>query len=252
MGRRPFVMFALNPPSLVRLTCLDPAFSSHFFIEPLLEDPIIPMSGAGPAQDTPLLRYFNSAPDIFGLSKSFCLPQPPTSVSEESVPSPSGGDAATAPLGSQSGTSSTFYPYPNLSSFLLGDWYWNGGVQKSQQNFKALLGIIGHTDFSPHDIKGTDWGKINGLLAESLANTSGGGQDPNAEWLSEGWKNQAISINVPFHKSRTTWMVPPSKLIHSENSTIAHWFRSSRSGSQPSTPRPHFTPPVMSYSGCRT
>ena len=25
----------------------------------------------------------------------------------------------------------TYSPYPNWSSFLLGDWYWNGGIQKS-------------------------------------------------------------------------------------------------------------------------
>ena len=32
----------------------------------------------------------------------------------------------------ESKKSQLFYPYLNRSSFLLGDWYWNGGIQKSK------------------------------------------------------------------------------------------------------------------------
>jgi hypothetical protein len=37
---------------------------------------------------------------------------------------------------------SLFQPYPNQSAFLLGEWYWNEGSQKSKDDFKKLVGII--------------------------------------------------------------------------------------------------------------
>ena len=49
-------------------------------------------------------------------------------------------------------TPPSFYPYPNCSSFCLGEWYWNGGVQKSQSSFKD---IIGNHDFHSANIWGT-------------------------------------------------------------------------------------------------
>jgi hypothetical protein len=49
----------------------------------------------------------------------------------------------------------TFHPHPNQSSFLLGDWFWAGGLQKSQKSFKELLWIIGDTEFGLEDIRTT-------------------------------------------------------------------------------------------------
>ena len=46
----------------------------------------------------------------------------------------------------------SFFPFPNESSFCLGHWYWTGGVQKSLQSFKDLIGIVGHTNFNPDDV----------------------------------------------------------------------------------------------------
>ena len=40
-----------------------------------------------------------------------------------------------------------FGPYPNQNSFLLGEWYWHYGIQKSQENFKSLLKIVGDERF---------------------------------------------------------------------------------------------------------
>lgn len=58
-----------------------------------------------------------------------------------------------------------YYPYPNRASFLLGNWYWSGGSQKSQADFKALIEIVGDESFSPADIKDTRWRKINTELS---------------------------------------------------------------------------------------
>ena len=46
----------------------------------------------------------------------------------------------------------SYGPYPNHNAFLLGEWYWNGGAQKSQSSFKDLLQIVGDPNFKPSDV----------------------------------------------------------------------------------------------------
>jgi hypothetical protein len=90
---------------------------------------------------------------------------------------------------------SDFYPYPNETSYRLGDWYWNHGSQKSQENFKSLLDIIGSAEFSPQDVHGANWSRINRQLALN-------DWDEGA-WFDEddaGWQKSAISIRIPFHR----------------------------------------------------
>ena len=89
---------------------------------------------------------------------------------------------------------SDFHPYLNQSSFLLADWYWNHGVQKSQESFKKLLDIVGSIDFSARDIRETNWRQINRQLAVN-------DWDEGA-WVDEdaSWQRSAISIRVPFHR----------------------------------------------------
>ena len=89
-----------------------------------------------------------------------------------------------------------FFPFPNESSFCLGHWYWTGGVQKSLQSFKDLIGIVGHTDFDPDDVRQTKWDKINQILGDNVEE----GQE--GEWVDDdaGWKTTPVKIQVPFHK----------------------------------------------------
>ena len=84
------------------------------------------------------------------------------------------------------------YPYPNRNSLLLGDWYWNGGAQKSQTSFKDLLDIVGDPDFNPTDVRHTKWDTINRVLADGR------------NWVDEdaGWEKTTISISVPFQSRR--------------------------------------------------
>jgi hypothetical protein len=105
-------------------------------------------------------------------------------------------DDATPPLVSED-ESRVFDPYPNQSSFRLGDWYWNHGAQKSRESFKELTRIIGDPEFAPDDIRKTNWSDIDAKLAAS----NFGGQEAGHEWLGEdaGWKKTPISIAVPFH-----------------------------------------------------
>jgi len=58
-----------------------------------------------------------------------------------------------------------FGPYPNKSTFLLGEWYWNDGMQKKKAGFKWLIDIICQCDFRPEDIQSVPWDALNMQLA---------------------------------------------------------------------------------------
>ncbi|KAG6919658.1 hypothetical protein DXG01_003522, partial [Tephrocybe rancida] len=88
-----------------------------------------------------------------------------------------------------------YYPFPNKSSFLLSDWFWNQGVQKSKDNFKHLLRIIGSADFIPSDVSDTNWNQIDRQL--------GVNDWDKGEWHSEdaGWQESPVHISIPFHRN---------------------------------------------------
>ena len=87
-----------------------------------------------------------------------------------------------------------FSPYPNRSSFLLGDWYWNGGVQKSQKSFSDLIDIIVDPEFSKEDIQNVNWTQINKSLTS----------DDKMEWMEEDadWTCTPVSISIPYQTCR--------------------------------------------------
>ena len=94
-----------------------------------------------------------------------------------------------------------FYPYPNQTSLLLGDWYWNQGTVKSRKCFRSLLKIVGSSDFKPEDIRDTEWTKIDRELGtlgapDELTSTPG----HSMQWLHNdaGWKSTSVTISVPF------------------------------------------------------
>jgi hypothetical protein len=90
-------------------------------------------------------------------------------------------------------TMPSYGPFPNESSFLLGDWYWNRGAQKSQEDFKTLLDIVSADSFRPDQIRETNWNKINNQLAN--------GTSDNEEWIDDedaGWQASPVTISVPF------------------------------------------------------
>ncbi|KAF7971052.1 hypothetical protein HWV62_22187 [Athelia sp. TMB] len=92
-------------------------------------------------------------------------------------------------------TSSTYFPYPNESSFRLGDWYW-AGTQKSQESFNELIAILKSPSFRTSDIHNTPWSQINATLS------SDDGAESGFEWQDEvaGWECTPIIISVPFHQ----------------------------------------------------
>jgi hypothetical protein len=92
----------------------------------------------------------------------------------------------------------SYYPYPNQSLFMLEEWYWNDGVKKSQSSFQNLIGIVGHPNFQPEDVAGTNWQAINAQLSRvQECNDDGGWEDePN----DRDWMKTPIKFKVPFHK----------------------------------------------------
>jgi hypothetical protein len=142
---------------------------------------------------------FRTAKNVFGLVRQFFSSIPPSHDPEEVVTlqdissvAPAKPDSPTPPH------NLTFHPYPNRSSFDLGNWYWNGTAQKSHQDFKQLIDIVGCSDFDPDDVQSTSWDRINSKLGSS-ADDEGGD-----EWEDEdaGWRKTKVTIQVPF--SRTT------------------------------------------------
>ena len=155
-------------------------------------------------------QFFRTPRNVFGLFRQYCSDQPPSHDPEENIDLSDLSDFATGTAGtSQPHNGETdFYPFPNKSSFLLGQWYWNDGVQKSQESFNTLLSIVGHQDFRSEDVRHTKWSKIDAFLAKNDFDGSGTRNedgvihdDGDAEWTDhdEGWKKSPISISVPFH-----------------------------------------------------
>jgi hypothetical protein len=181
--------------------------------------PMLPPPSPSPCLDTDAEMNANTAPhldtdpssfrvrvrhiirtprNIFGLVRQYFAEQLPSIDPEEHITladlSPS------AVNGSPIESRSTWLPFPNRNSFLLGNWYWNGGLQKSQSEFKDLLNIIGDPSFSSDDVRRTKWSKIFAKLGDS--NADGDEVDVDGEWLDvdAGWKKTHVEITVPFHR----------------------------------------------------
>ncbi|KAG6903968.1 hypothetical protein DXG01_013590, partial [Tephrocybe rancida] len=91
-------------------------------------------------------------------------------------------------------TTQIYSPFPNKNSFLLSQWYWNGGPQKSKDGFRKLIQIIGSEDFIPGEVARTAWDHIDHQL--------GVNDWDREEWQVEdaGWMESFIHIKVPFHR----------------------------------------------------
>lgn len=147
-------------------------------------------------------QIFRTPRNVFGLVRRYFTNQLPSVDPEEHVTLQDLSSTPQAELSADSVANpvAAFYPFPNESSFRLGHWYWNGGVQKSQQSFKDLLDIVGDPAFNPDDIHKTKWDEINTVLADPVKD------DTEGEWMDEdaGWTKTKIKISVPFHRRMKT------------------------------------------------
>lgn len=179
------------------------------------QTPVSPEPGS--STRSRLRRLLRSSRNIFGLFRQYNLEELPShdpekhvdlhnlsncTGTERELPNTSAG--AEDGLGHPEIRQNRFHPYPNESSFRLGDWYWNNGAQKSQESFRELLNVIGDPEFRLQDVRHTQWNKINAKLGGNDFDREEGVDEEDGEWMDEdaGWKKTPIAISVPFH-SRT-------------------------------------------------
>jgi hypothetical protein len=106
---------------------------------------------------------FCTCPNVFGLVRQYFSSTPPSHNPEEYIMI---ADLSIMPTTIQvdqlpyeppaSSSDSQYHPYPNRSSFQLGDWYWNQGVQKSQGDYMKLMDILRSRSFSTEDVSSTN------------------------------------------------------------------------------------------------
>lgn len=113
---------------------------------------------------------------------------------------PSGGATSADSSEVSESVNEDYGPYPNRSSFLLGEWNWNEQVQKSKSSFQSLVNIITDPNFCPSDICDTRWDTIDSELGSSDLVVDD--FEPVPQWIEDdsSWTQTPITISVPFHR----------------------------------------------------
>ncbi|KAJ3527383.1 hypothetical protein NMY22_g9809 [Coprinellus aureogranulatus] len=89
-------------------------------------------------------------------------------------------------------------PFPNLSSFELGEWFYGQGNQKSLKDFKALIKLLTSPRFSLEEIQDTKWTGVFQKLGKNKEDI----RSPDTQWIDDsGWKTTEVKIGVPIHNS---------------------------------------------------
>jgi hypothetical protein len=162
-----------------------------------------PQTGADPPVTPPAIKLLDTPPNQFSVFQRYHAMDFPSHDPDAHVNLSMLSNIA---MSTEAGIShdaaipspiSAFQPYPNKSAFLLGEWYWAQGNQKSKKSFKALLDIVSNPNFSPIDIESTNWARIDHELAVN--------DWDKGEWVDEdaGWRRSMVKIQVPFHRNLT-------------------------------------------------
>lgn len=178
------------------------------FEDPLPENlQALPPVNPGEHLPSSSLNIFESPRNSYGLfrryfSNSFPSHDPDSDLSTEDrcdvPPAVTSADLPDVPLQDEN---QNYGPYPNRSSFVLGEWNWNGEVQKSKSSFKALVDIIVDPDFHPDDIRETQWEAIDTVLGSSESPEIDSSEELPS-WVKNDarWTKTPITISVPFHR----------------------------------------------------
>lgn len=149
-------------------------------------------------------KVIQSPPNSYGLfrryySHTFPSHDPDSELTIDDLSDiPSGRPTSTESSNTTEDISCNYGPYPNRSSFLLGEWNWDGQVQKSKSAFKSLIKIVSDPDFYPSDVRDTQWEAIDAELGSSDITET----DAEPFWLQNdaSWTKTPITISVPFHR----------------------------------------------------
>jgi len=141
-------------------------------------------------------RLLKSTRNVFGLFRQYHATQFPEHDPDEDITLDDLMDKSSDLLES-------YHPYPTRSSFLLGEWYWNDGIKKSQSSFKNLVNIIGQQDFRPEDVAKTNWRSVDAQLggdSRRKGSSCEGGEDGwEDEQEDKNWAETPVKIKVPFY-----------------------------------------------------
>jgi hypothetical protein len=157
----------------------------------------MPQPSANIFQQPRILKLFQTARNLFGVSRQYYSDKLPTRDPDQLLSLVDichdaidlGTPECNLPHDSPHLSSQSFYPYPNQSSFQLGNWFWNGG-EKSQESFKELLKIVSDPMFQPSDVRHTQWNTIDAALASNEL----GDEDKWAD-IDAGWIRKPISFS---------------------------------------------------------
>ena len=159
-------------------------------IEPVVSSPVL----------SPVRKILKSTCNAFGLFRQYHathFPErdPDENLTLEDLMDTNTGTSPEPPI-------YPYHPYPNRSSFLLGEWYWNDGTKKSQSGFKNLIEVVGDPAFRPEDVAATNWMRIDAQLGgEARDDVDEGGEGSWEDEAVDGdWVKTSIKIKVPFHK----------------------------------------------------
>ncbi|KAG6914252.1 hypothetical protein DXG01_001450 [Tephrocybe rancida] len=204
-------MHDVNPPRPKRQRVIPPRFLNHDFelndpdLVDFLPAPLTSLPGSDVPQDNvPIIpepsqvRVVDTAPNTFDVFRRFTrFPAglSGNSYAEQHDPETQSDMTSMSGTPPQPDRANVYAPFPNRNSFLLSNWFWNNGLQKSKENFQQLLQIIGSPDFSPEDISGTNWDQLDKQL--------GINDWDREEWQEEdaGWQESSVTISVPFHRN---------------------------------------------------
>ena len=152
--------------------------------------PVIPQ----PDGSSKVSSMFETAQNTFGLWQKYLLNKGPKHDPEKHITLEEKVDYVDADAEGPT----DFSPFPNQNLYLLDNWYWNHGTQKSQESFQDLISIVSQPEFKPSDIADIPWHIIDAeLTSNPLENSDNNG----TEWMDEdaSWHRKPICISVPFH-----------------------------------------------------
>lgn len=146
-------------------------------------------SGSRPPKlQPPPLVVYHSERNAFGILKRYLLPEGVKPVHSLIALK----HAPSVPLAANK---TTYDPFPTKTAFLLSEWYWNSR-NKSFHDFQKLISVFTDPTFSLNDAIETDWRGAFKLLGANRDEVPEG----TASWMTDdGWKSDAITLEVPFH-----------------------------------------------------
>ena len=184
-----------GPPAALPPT--SPDLPAEFVNNVSVSHTVLPPSRHGTIAISPNKQLLRTTCNVFGLFRQYdatFFPQhdPDGNLTSDELLDSSSDASLTRP--------GDYYPYANESLFLLGEWYWNGGINKSQSSFQNLVKIVGHPNFRPEDVAGQNWQKINQQLIGDCGTAYPSNEDGYPGCVG-GWTKMQIKIQVPFHKT---------------------------------------------------